>query len=128
MKWTEFDKPTGRIQQFVQGSNVVPPDETDSLGRLDDEGPFNSLTHYVDASRTVQPRPVSSVTANLAGNILTLGGVALGALVQLAGDADLTVTQDASDGGLQLTFPTPGTYSLGIEQFPDLPFSAIYTI
>jgi len=126
MMWTEFDPTTGRILQSIEGVQLTEPAITGTLGIVD--GVLGDApSEYVFAG-ALAIRPATTVTLVQTGSVVTLSNIAVGVLVVVSGNAQLKITQDATDGQMVLTFTTAGVYIIDCEQFPQLPFQATITV
>jgi hypothetical protein len=126
MKWTEFDPATGRILQSIEGVQLNQPATSGSRGIVD--GVLgDGASEYVSAG-ALATRPATTVTLSQAGAVVTLSNIALGVVVVVSGNAQLSITQDATDGQMVLTFTTAGDYIIDCEQIPQLPFQATITV
>jgi hypothetical protein len=93
------------------------------------EGVFDFRSQYVDlGTGAVIARPPSSVTVAQSGSIVTLSAIAMGTIVQISGDTNATITQDALDGQLEITFTASGSYVIIAEQFPEQLFTLHVTL
>jgi len=120
-----YDPASGRILQTGMNGSVEPVLlEGDPRVLLKTDDAVDGPTNYI-AAGVVTPRPACPVSASLAGKVLTLSGVPLGAVVTVRGPIDADVTQDAADGGLQLTFPAGGKYFVRCDPFPALPWETM---
>jgi len=98
---------------FIEGSEDLLPY---------DAGNLSDLEHYVDLNTmTVVPRPdnlstLDKTTVAADGtDLATISGIPAGSVVRITGQPEQTIT----DGVLELTFDTPGTYKIRIQSFPE---------
>lgn len=88
---------------------------------LEPAGEVNDLTHYV-AAGVVAERPDSSVSLAQSLNVVTLSGVDQGSFVVINGAATMVAAQDDTDGMMEITIPSSGTYVVSCDQFPQKEF------
>ena len=91
-------------------------------------GQVNDMLEYV-VDGVIQPRPVmpvlfdnATVPANGVSEV-TFTGIPTDAMVMVRGPATDAFT--VPDGTLAMTFDAPGTYTIGIEQFPYRDFEVV---
>jgi len=58
------------------------------------------------------------ITSSVAGLVVTLSGVPLGAVVSVSGPVAEDIAQDDPDGSMEVTLPIGGSYRLSADLFP----------
>lgn len=123
-----YEKATGRILSRTISSEgtVVVPDETDSIGIIQDVYVSDS-DHYVDVtSLQIVSRSTSVITYSIAGLIVTLQNVPLGATVVVMGLTSFV--SDADDGVIQMNFEVAGSYRILARSFPQKDFDVVVAL
>jgi hypothetical protein len=110
MNWTEYDSNTGRIGGIHSGYSTANAALSQVFWQGMDavvEGEYDNRDFYI-LNGEVTERPASPVTING----LNLSGIPTGSTLWIDGE------RYEAEGGVELEFPLPGSYSLRVECWP----------
>jgi len=83
--------------------------------------------NYVEAGEIV-PRAACPIVATLAGRVVTLSGMPVGAVINIDGEAIESITQSDPSGELEVTLPAAGNYRFACSLFPALSYSQEFVV
>ena len=149
-QWSVYDAATGRLVgrnlsgQFPPARAAVPANDLSpgspaldpaadfiasalAAGEAAIVGRFEATLYRVVDGAAVA-RDACPITSSVAGLVVTLAGVPLGATVTVRGDAVADIVQDDASGALELTFPGPGAYALACDCFPAVDYRKTFAL
>lgn len=124
--FTAYELATGRVRSVQELPECTADPGPPPAGHAYHAGAYaEGEFYFVEGEPTA--RPVSGVSLEQNGALVTLLGVKAGARIVLLGGGRVEAIEPAEDGPVAFTFPAAGAYHIHVEQFPELDFTAQIT-